>query len=291
MVDTRIIDGKAIAAKVREQIAQQIKDKKVTPGLAVILVGENPASIIYANGKQKAAKEVGVEVELHKLSAMTPEKTVMDLIDALNKRPEIHGVLLQMPLPPHLNAQALIERISPDKDVDGLHPVNVGKMTSDLPAFVPGTPLGCLYLLKTVVPDMAGKRAVVVGRSALVGRPLAHLLLRENCTVTQAHSKTQDLSSVCKEADILVSAVGKPGLITKDHIKRGAIVIDVGINRLEDGKIVGDVLALDAQGLASYLTPVPGGVGPMTIAMLLLNTLKAACFKSKDSTQIIPFGG
>ncbi len=289
-MDTKRIDGKQIAADLRQKIAGEIQQSGVTPGLAVVLVGDNPASLIYAKNKQKAAREVGVNVEVHHLSALSSERMVMDLIDELNRRPEIHGILLQLPVPMHLNPQTLIERIHPMKDVDGLHPVNVGKMTSGLPSLVPCTPLGCMYLIKQVMPSLVGKRAVVVGRSALVGRPLAHLLLQEDCTVTQAHSKTTHLADVCREADILVAAAGVPHLIGADGVKQGAVIIDVGINRMDDGKIMGDVDFNAVQGIASAITPVPGGVGPMTIAMLLFNTLQAARQQMKTGLNIMLYG-
>lgn len=290
MGTTHIIDGKQTAADFRKNLAEEIKRAGISPGLAVILVGDNPASLIYAKNKQKAAQEVGVTVEVHHLAALSSERMVMDLIDALNKRPDIHGILLQLPVPMHLNPQNLIERIDPVKDVDGLHPVNVGKMTSGLPAMIPCTPLGCMYLIKQVVPSLVGKQAVVVGRSALVGRPLAHLLLQEDCTVTQAHSKTTHLAEVCRQADILVAAAGVPHLIGADAVKKGAVVIDVGINRQENGKITGDVDFDALQDIASFITPVPGGVGPMTIAMLLFNTLKAARNQMKTGLDMMLYG-
>ncbi len=289
MVETHIIDGKVIAKDFRAQVAAHVRKLGSTPRLAVILVGEHPASLIYVQNKQKAAQEVGIDVDVYQLSPTVAEKTVLDLIAELNAKQEVNGILLQLPVPPHLDSMRLIEAIDPRKDVDGLHPENVGKMVTGQPAMIPCTPLGCVYLLQQVHGSLAGKHAVVVGRSALVGRPLAQLLLRENCTVTQAHSKTVDLAHVCRQGDILVSAVGKPGLITKDFVKEGATVIDVGINRLEDGKIVGDVLFLDMMGRAAHVTPVPGGVGPMTIAMLLFNVVKAADQNLSNATDLIPF--
>ena len=289
MDTTKIIDGKQIAADFRKKLAEEIQQSGISPGLAVILVGDDPASLIYAKNKQKAAQEVGVNVEVHHLPALSSERMVLDLIDELNERTDIHGILLQLPVPMHLNPQNLIERIMPIKDVDGLHPVNVGKMTSGLPAMIPCTPMGCLYLIKQVVPSLVGKQAVVVGRSALVGRPLAHLLLQEDCTVTQAHSKTKNLPEICRQADILVAAVGVPHLIGADSIKKGAVVIDVGINRQENGKITGDVDFEAVKDLVSYITPVPGGVGPMTIAMLLFNTLKAAKNQKEKGVNLAPY--
>lgn len=287
MVETKILDGKKIAAQVRLEIAEEIKKSGITPRLAVVLVGDHPASQIYVRNKKKTAEEVGIEVEEYHLPASTGQGQVLDLIDALNERDEIDGILVQLPVPPHIETSVLTERISPMKDVDGLHPMNVGNLVVGKPAFVPCTPLGCIRLLKEAVPNPEGLHAVVVGRSALVGRPLTTLLLRENCTVTQAHSRTKNLSELCRQADILVAAVGKPGLIKGEDIKEGAVVIDVGINRLSDGKIVGDILFLEMMGKASYVTPVPGGVGPMTIAMLLQNTFKAAQVKADKKRSVI----
>ncbi len=289
MVETHIIDGKMIAKDFRSLVAQHVRKLGSTPRLAVILIGEHPASLIYVQNKQKAAREVGIDVDVYQLSPTVTEKSVLDLIAELNVKKEVNGILLQLPVPPHLDSSRLIEAIDPVKDVDGLHPENVGKMVTGRPAMIPCTPLGCIYLLRHVLGNLEGKHAVVVGRSALVGRPLAQLLLRENCTVTQAHSKTVHLAEVCRQGDILVSAVGKPGLIKRDFIKEGATVIDVGINRLEDGKIVGDVLFLDVMGQAAHVTPVPGGVGPMTIAMLLFNVVKAADQSLSQATDLIPF--
>lgn len=288
MVETKILDGKKIAAEVRADIARQIKESGITPKLAVILIGDHPASQIYVRNKKKIAEETGIEVEEYHLPGRTGQGQVLDLIDALNNRDEIDGILVQLPVPPHIDSSVLVERISPLKDVDGLHPMNVGNLVVGKPAFVPCTPLGCVHLLKTALPSLEGLNALVIGRSALVGRPLTTLLLRENCTVTQAHSKTKNLSALCRQADIIVVAVGKPGLIKGEDVKEGAVVIDVGINRLSDGKIVGDILFLEMLNKAAYVTPVPGGVGPMTIAMLLQNTLKSAQMKNMGKKQIIP---
>ncbi|MBQ4084660.1 MAG: bifunctional methylenetetrahydrofolate dehydrogenase/methenyltetrahydrofolate cyclohydrolase FolD [Alphaproteobacteria bacterium] len=287
MVETKILDGKKIAAQVRAEIAEEIKKSGITPRLAVVLVGDHPASQIYVRNKKKMAQEVGIDVEEYHLPASTGQGQVLDLIDALNEREEIDGILVQLPVPPHIETSVLTERISPLKDVDGLHPMNVGNLVVGKPAFVPCTPLGCMRLLKEAIPHPEGLHAVVVGRSALVGRPLTTLLLRENCTVTQAHSRTKNLSELCRQADILVAAVGKPGLIKGEDIKEGAVVIDVGINRLSDGKIVGDILFLEMMEKASYVTPVPGGVGPMTIAMLLQNTLRASQLKAGKKKGVI----
>lgn len=289
MVETKIIDGKQIAKEFRQQIAKHVQKLGSTPKLSVILIGEHPASLIYVENKKKYAKEVGIDVDVHHLPATVSEKTVLDLIKELNAKKEVNAILMQLPVPPHLNSDKLLQAIDPKKDVDGLHPENVGKMVTGHPALIPGTPLGCVYLLKQVHESLSGKHAVVIGRSALVGRPLAQLLLQENCTVTQAHSKTENLAELCRTADILVSAVGKPGLVKGDFIKEGATVIDVGINRLDNGKIVGDVLFLEMMGKAAYITPVPGGVGPMTTAMLLFNVVKAADKTLSESREIIPF--
>ena len=287
MVETKIIDGKQIAKEFREQLAQKVQKLGSTPKLAVLVVGEHPASQIYVQNKKKAADSVGINVDIYQMSASENEENILKLIAELNASKDVDGILLQLPVPAHLNAETLISAISPAKDVDGLHPQNVGNMVSGLPAMISCTPLGCLYLLKKVLPSLTGLHAVVVGRSALVGKPLAQLLLQEDCTVTQAHSKTRNLADLTRQADILVCAVGKPGLIKADMIKQGAVVIDVGINRLDDGKIVGDTLFLDMLGKASYITPVPGGVGPMTIAMLLWNVVKAAEGNYSDCKDLI----
>ena len=287
MVETKIIDGKQIAKDFRAEIAKRVQELGSTPKLAVLVVGDHPASKIYVENKKKAAASVGIDVDVYQMSASESEENILKLIGELNASKSIDGILLQLPVPNHLNAENLITAIDPKKDVDGLHPQNVGNMISGLPAMISCTPLGCLYLLKKVLPSMTGMHAVVVGRSALVGRPLAQLLLQEDCTITQAHSKTRNLAELTRQADILVCAVGKAGLIKGDMIKPGAVVIDVGINRLEDGRIVGDVLFLDMMGKASYITPVPGGVGPMTIAMLLWNVVKAAEGRFSDCKELV----
>ncbi len=287
MVETKIIDGKQIAKDFRAEIAKRVQELGSTPKLAVLVVGDHPASKIYVENKKKAAASVGIDVDVYQMSASESEENILKLIGELNASKGIDGILLQLPVPNHLNAENLITAIDPKKDVDGLHPQNVGNMISGLPAMISCTPLGCLYLLKKVLPSMTGMHAVVVGRSALVGRPLAQLLLQEDCTITQAHSKTRNLAELTRQADILVCAVGKAGLIKGDMIKPGAVVIDVGINRLEDGRIVGDVLFLDMMGKASYITPVPGGVGPMTIAMLLWNVVKAAEGRFSDCKELV----
>ena len=287
MVETKILDGKKIAKEFREKLAQKVQKLGSTPKLAVLVVGEHPASQIYVQNKKKAALSVGIDVDIYQMSVSETQENILNLIAELNASKEVDGILLQLPVPEHLDTETLIGAISPAKDVDGLHPQNVGNMVSGLPAMISCTPLGCLYLLKQVLPSMAGLHAVVVGRSALVGKPLAQLLLQEDCTVTQAHSKTRNLADLTRQADIVVCAVGKPGLIKGDMIKDGAIVIDVGINRLDDGRIVGDVLFLEMMGKASYITPVPGGVGPMTIAMLLWNVVKAAEGRFSDCKELV----
>lgn len=284
MTETRLIDGKAFAEKLRARIAGEVAAFEtatgVKPGLAVVLVGEDPASAVYVRNKGKQTNEAGMASFEHKLPAETPQDEVLALVRALNADPAVHGILVQLPLPGHIDAQAVLSTIDPAKDVDGFHVVNAGRLAVGLEALVPCTPLGCVMLLKDTLGSLAGLEAVVVGRSNIVGKPLAQLLLREDCTVTIAHSRTRDLPGVCRRADILIGAVGRPEMIKGDWIKPGATVIDVGINRITgaDGKnrLVGDVAFDEAQGIAGAITPVPGGVGPMTIACLLANTLTAA---------------
>jgi methylenetetrahydrofolate dehydrogenase (NADP+)/methenyltetrahydrofolate cyclohydrolase len=275
----RIIDGKAFAADLRDKIAGQVATFRAAggraPGLAVVLVGEDPASAVYVRNKHKATVAAGMESFEHRLPADTPQDDLVALIDRLNADPAVDGILVQLPLPKHINEQVVTTRIDPDKDVDGFHPVNAGRLATGLHGFVPCTPYGCVLLLKEVLGDLAGLDAVVVGRSNIVGKPMAQLLIRESCTVTVAHSKTRDLSSVVRRADIVVAAVGQPAMIRGEWIKPGATVIDVGINRTEDG-LVGDVDFAGAASVAGAITPVPGGVGPMTIACLLRNTLLSA---------------
>ncbi len=281
---TEIIDGKAFAERLRAKIKRQTDElfvkAKVTPGLAVVLVGEDPASQVYVRNKGKQAKEVGFNSFEHKLSLDTSEQELLALLDHLNQDKKVHGILVQLPLPQHISEQKVIDRINPEKDVDGFHISNVGKLATGLEGFVPCTPLGCSMLLKDYLGDLSGLNAVVVGRSNIVGKPMAALLLKESCTVTIAHSRTKDLPDVCRAADILVAAVGRPQMIQGDWIKPGATVIDVGINRIEAeegrSRLVGDVDFASAQSVAGAITPVPGGVGPMTIACLLYNTLVAA---------------
>ena len=279
-----VIDGKAFAARVRGQVAEHVARLKaeqgIVPGLAVVLVGEDPASQVYVGAKGKSTLEVGMNSFEHKLPADTDEATLLALIGRLNADPAVNGILVQLPLPGHLNSDLVINAIDPAKDVDGFHISNVGLLGTGQKAMVPCTPLGCLMMLRDHHGTLAGMNAVVVGRSNIVGKPMAQLLLGDSCTVTIAHSKTKDLPAVCRQADILVAAVGRPEMITGEHVKSGATVIDVGINRIErDGKakLVGDVDYASAAKVAGAITPVPGGVGPMTIACLLANTLTATC--------------
>ena len=275
-----IIDGKAIAADLRADIKQQVtalKERGTTPALAVILVGDDPASQVYVGGKIKACEEVGIESYEHRMPADSSQQEIRHIIKNLNHNPSVHGILLQLPLPAHLDADELIQSIAPEKDVDGLTYLNQGKLVAgDQTGLVPCTPQGSLRLIKSVRSDLTGLNAVVIGRSLLFGKPMAQLLISESCTVTTAHSKTKDLAEVCKRADILVAAVGRPRMVKGEWIKDGAIVIDVGINRLDTGKLCGDVDFDEASQVAGAITPVPGGVGPMTIACLLQNTLQAA---------------
>ena len=279
-----IIDGKAFAARVRGQVADHVTRLKevnaITPGLAVVLVGEDPASEVYVRNKGKQTVECGMNSYEHKLPAETSEADLLALISALNADTSIHGILVQLPLPKHLNSDLVINAIDPAKDVDGFHISNVGLLGTGQKSMVPCTPLGCLMMLRDHHGSLSGLNAVVVGRSNIVGKPMAQLLLNDSCTVTIAHSRTKDLAAVCRGADILIAAVGRPEMITGDMVKPGATVIDVGINRIErDGKmkLVGDVDFASASAVAGAITPVPGGVGPMTIACLLANTVTAAC--------------
>jgi len=278
-----VIDGKAIAARLRARVAAavaRLAEQGIVPGLAVVLVGDNPASQVYVRNKGRQTLEAGMRSYDHALPASSSEAEVLALVARLNADPDVDGILVQLPLPPHIDAQKVIEAIDPRKDVDGFHPVNAGKLMTGVPGLVPCTPLGCLMLIRSVRADIAGLDAVVVGRSNIVGKPVAQLLLGESCTVTIAHSRTRDLPAVCRRADILVAAVGRPEMIRGDWVKPGAIIIDVGINRVEDGakaRLVGDVAFAEASAMASAITPVPGGVGPMTIACLLRNTVEAAC--------------
>ena len=286
----KLIDGKVYAERLRGLVAEQVavlrRDHGLQPGLAVVLVGEDPASQIYVRSKGEHSLAAGMHSVTHRLPADARLAELLELIGDLNADPLIHGILVQLPLPKHLDEKAVLAAISPDKDVDGLHVVNAGRLASGLPGLYPCTPLGCMILLRETVGELAGKRAVVVGRSVLVGRPIAQLLLQADCTVTIAHSRTKDLPAVCREADILVAAVGRPRMIGADWIKPGATVIDVGINRVpfDDPekaaagrtKVVGDVDFKAASQVAGWITPVPGGVGLMTVAVLLANTVTAA---------------
>ncbi len=284
-MSARIIDGKAIAAELRVKVAAEVKrlstQHGVTPGLAVVLAGNNPASESYVGSKAKATKEAGMTSFDHRLPDSVSQAELMALVNKLNADPAVHGILVQLPLPQQIDAQQVLDAIDPRKDVDGFHPVNAGRLASGLPALVPCTPLGCVLLAKTVHPSLAGLEAVVIGRSNIVGKPVAQLLLAENATVTIAHSKTRDLPAVCRRADLLVAAIGRPEMVRGDWIKPGATVIDVGINRVPGqsgkSKLVGDVNFAEASQVAGAITPVPGGVGPMTIACLMVNTVRAAC--------------
>ena len=275
-----LIDGKKIAAELREELRLEVVELKTKhnkiPGLTVILIGDMAPSQIYVRMKEKAANEVGLKSEVIRYPEAVEEKTVLDKIDELNKDESISGILVQLPLPKHIDKQKVIETILPGKDVDGFHPMNVGNLSSGYESSVPCTPLGCYLMIKKIEPNLSGKKAVMIGRSNLNGKPMAQLLLKENCTVTITHSKTKDLKAECLEADIIVAAVGIPELVKADWVKKDAIVIDVGINKTENG-IVGDVAFEEVSKVARALTPVPGGVGPMTIACLLKNTIE--CFK------------
>jgi methylenetetrahydrofolate dehydrogenase (NADP+)/methenyltetrahydrofolate cyclohydrolase len=289
MTSAGTIDGKAFAAKLRERVAAEVtklkSDHGVTPGLAVVLVGEDPASQVYVRSKGKQTLEAGMNSFEHKMDAATGQDALLAKVAELNADPAVHGILVQLPLPAHIDDQAVINALDPAKDVDGFHAINAGRLMTGgegaAAPMVPCTPLGCLLLLRDHLGDLAGLTAVVVGRSNIVGKPMGLLLLQDSCTVTIAHSRTKDLPAVCREADILVAAVGRPEMIRGDWIKPGATVIDVGINRVEGegGKtrLVGDVATAEAREVAGAITPVPGGVGPMTIACLLANTVTAAC--------------
>lgn len=279
----KLIDGTAAAARLRQNIATRVAEMNVrlgrVPGLAVVLVGDDPASQVYVRNKGKATIEVGMRSIEHKLAADTAESTVLDLVAKLNADPAVDGILVQLPLPKHISAERVVQSIDPDKDVDGLTTINAGRLMTSQRGLVPCTPSGCMLLLKDEMPSLSGLHAVVIGRSNLVGKPIAQLLLQADCTVTMAHSRTNDLPSVCRSADILIAAVGKPNLVRGDWIKPGAVVIDVGINRITDAdgksKLCGDVATHEAMNIARAITPVPRGVGPMTIACLLQNTLTA----------------
>ena len=272
-----ILNGQEMAARIRAELANAIAHSKAArpPGLAVVLVGDDPASHVYVRNKLKASTEVGVKSFEHRLPAETSEADILALVAALNADDAVDGILVQMPLPKHIDERRVIEAVHPDKDVDGFHPVNAGKLFAGIPSFIPCTPLGCLKLIKHARHDIAGLKALVIGRSITVGKPVAMLLNMENCTVTLAHSKTRDLAAECLAADIVVAAIGRPEFVKGEWIKPGAIVVDVGINRLPDGKLTGDVEFAAAAERASFITPVPKGVGPMTIAYLLANTWRS----------------
>ena len=279
-----IIDGKKIAEELREELKKKIIEFKATyksvPGLTVILIGEDPASKIYVKNKQKYAKDIGINSEIIKYQENVDEKTVLDKISKLNNDKKISGILVQLPLPKQINKKKIIDAIHPEKDVDGFHPVNFGNLSSGYESKVPCTPLGCILLLREVEKDLKGKHAVIIGRSNLNGKPMAQLLLKENCTVTITYSKTKDLKNECKRADIIIAAVGQTKLVKWDWVKKGAIVIDVGINKTANG-LEGDVDFVEVSKVVKAITPVPGGVGPMTIACLLSNTIE--CFKRANS--------
>jgi methylenetetrahydrofolate dehydrogenase (NADP+)/methenyltetrahydrofolate cyclohydrolase len=290
MAGARLIDGKAIAERLRERIGAEVRALEARhgfkPGLAVVLVGEDPASQVYVRNKGRATEAAGMRSFEHRLDRDTAEADLLALIDRLNADEKVDGILVQLPLPPQIDTGKVLERIAPEKDVDGFHPINAGRLATGQPALVACTPLGCSILAKTVMPDLSGAEAVVIGRSNIVGKPLAQLLLAQNATVTVAHSRSRDLPGIARRADILCAAVGRPEMVRGDWIKPGAIVIDVGINRIPapakgEGKTrpVGDVAFEEAVKVAGAVTPVPGGVGPMTIACLLLNTLRAACMR------------
>ncbi len=299
MAADNIIDGKAFAAGLRERVGAEVAQLKathgITPGLAVVLVGDDPASAVYVRNKGEQTREAGMQSFEHRLDAATPEAEVLALVERLNADDAVHGILVQLPLPGQNDEQKVLSAINPDKDVDGFHVTNVGRLWTGGDALVPCTPYGCLMMLKDRLGDLSGKRAIVVGRSNIVGKPMAALLLKESCTVTIAHSRTADLPERCREADILVAAVGRAEMVRGDWIKPGATVIDVGINRIEapelgtkdDGspktRLVGDVAFDEAKAVAGAITPVPGGVGPMTIACLLRNTVVAACMQNDIS--------
>lgn len=278
-MSAQIINGKEIAESVRQEISkevQQLREKNIVPGLAVILVGDNQASQTYVRNKQKACEDLGMHSVLIKKPAELTQEELIQSIAELNQDDSIHGILVQLPLPGHIQEKAIIEAISPEKDVDGFHPINIGRMMTGQDAFLPCTPYGVMVMLEYIDYDLEGKHVVIVGRSNIVGKPAGQLFLNANATVTYCHSRTKDLAYYTKQADVVVAAVGKRDTITSDHIKEGAIVIDVGMNRNDEGKLCGDVAFDEVKNKASYITPVPKGVGPMTITMLMKNTVKSA---------------
>ena len=275
----QLIDGNALSKKLRLDVAERaatLKTRGITPGLAVVLVGENPASQVYVRNKVKACADNGLHSVLEQYPANLSEADLLGRVDALNNDPTIHGILVQLPLPAHIDAQKVIEAISPAKDVDGFHIASAGALMVGQPGFWPCTPYGCMKMLESIGYDLKGKHAVVIGRSNIVGKPMALMLLQKNATITICHSSTRDLKAITLQADVIVAAVGKRNVLTADMVKPGAVVIDVGMNRNEEGKLCGDVDFEGVKEVASYITPVPGGVGPMTITMLLVNTLEAA---------------
>jgi methylenetetrahydrofolate dehydrogenase (NADP+) / methenyltetrahydrofolate cyclohydrolase len=281
-MSAKIIDGKALAETIRRRVGEEASKLGLKPGLTVLIVGDDPASQVYVRNKVKQTAEAGFNSTEHRLPENTPEADLLKLVQTLNADPGVHGILVQLPLPDHIDPDLVIRTIDPVKDVDGFHPINAGRLAVSQDSLVPCTPQGCILLAKTIHPDLTGLNAVVLGRSNIVGKPVAQLLIQESATVTVAHSKTRDLDEVCARADLLVAAVGRAELVKRHWIKPGATVIDVGINRVagEPGKtrLVGDVAFEEAKEVAGAITPVPGGVGPMTIACLLANTLKAACW-------------
>jgi len=275
----QLIDGNALSRQLRTEVAQRataLQARGVTPGLAVVLVGDSPASQVYVRNKVKACQDSGLHSVLEKYDADMTEAALLERVQALNSDPAIHGILVQLPLPPHMDAQKVIEAISPAKDVDGFHIASAGALMTGMPGFWPCTPYGCMKMLESIGYDLRGKHAVVIGRSNIVGKPMALMLLQQNATVTLCHSATQDLKALTLQADVIVAAVGKRNVLTADMVKPGAVVLDVGMNRNDAGKLCGDVDFEGVRKVASHITPVPGGVGPMTITMLLINTLQAA---------------
>lgn len=274
-----IINGKEIVADIRGRLKEEIEAlaaEGFRPGLAVVLVGDDPASAVYVRNKAKACEQTGIYSEVHRLPAETKQAELLQLVDKLNRDPSIHGILVQLPLPDHIDEAAVIDAIAVEKDVDGFHPINVGNLMIGKPGLLPCTPAGIIEIIRRTGVPMSGKRAVVIGRSNIVGKPVAMLLMRENATVTICHSRTENMQQICREADILVVAIGKAKFVTREFVKPGAVVIDVGINRLADGTLAGDVDFADVVDIAGPITPVPGVVGPMTITMLLANTVQAA---------------
>lgn len=279
-MSAQLIDGKALAQTIREAIAKEVAELHqqtgVRPGLVAILVGDDPASAVYVRNKKKACDAAGIYVDENKLPASTSQSDLLALIEKMNADPKIHGILVQLPLPKHIESKVILEAVSPLKDADGFHPYNVGRLVEGNPVFTPCTPKGVIRMIESTGQAIEGKRAVVLGRSNIVGKPVALLLMHRHATVTVCHSRTQDLPAICRDADIVIAAIGRPQFVTAEMVKKGALVIDVGINRLEDGRLVGDVDFDPVRELAGWITPVPGGVGPMTIAMLLGNTLESA---------------